>query len=257
LITRNEINILRFTKDMKFTNHKKFFNKFAALVIFAVMSTLASNFARAEVVTDLEKVRAEVAKIVPSATTAKITKTSAQNVFEIEFQGAYAYAYIEGDFVLVGDLYDSKKLVNIGTEQTNKKIVDAINKVPTDKMIVYGPEKPKRYITVFTDIDCGYCRRLHNEVPTLNAAGVQVRYLAFPRAGIGSASHNKYVSVWCNDDPQASLTDAKSGKSVATATCQNPIEETYRLGQEIGVRGTPMIVYDDGTISPGYLQASL
>ena len=120
-------------------------------------------------------------------------------------------------------------------------------------MIVYGPENPKRYVTVFTDIDCGYCRKLHNEVPELNAAGIQVRYLAFPRAGIGSNSHNKYVSVWCNDDPQASLTKAKSGRPVAKATCENPIAETYRLGQQIGVRGTPMIIYDDGKITPGYL----
>jgi len=79
-----------------------------------------------------------------------------------------------------------------------------------------------------------------------------VRYLAFPRAGVGSESHKKYVSVWCNDDQQASLTDAKSGRSVASATCENPVAETYQFGQRIGVRGTPMIIYDDGTVTPGY-----
>lgn len=237
---------------MKFTS----FNKSVVLLISMLAVIFATNSVRAEVVSDIEKIRIEVTKIVPAAANARITKTPAQNVFQIEFQGAYAYAYVENGFVLVGDLYDSERLVNLGTEQTNKKIVDAIDSLPTSKMIVYGPEKPKRYVTVFTDIDCGYCRKLHNEVPELNKAGIQVRYLAFPRAGVGSDSHNKYVSVWCSDDPQASLTAAKSGHSVASSTCENPVAETYSLGQEIGVRGTPMIVFDDGTIAPGYLPSA-
>jgi len=122
-------------------------------------------------------------------------------------------------------------------------------------MIVFGPDAPKRYITVFTDIDCSYCRKLHNEVAELNEAGIQVRYLAFPRAGIGSKSHKKYESVWCNDDQQTALTSAKSGASVPSANCTNPVAETYKLGQEVGVRGTPTIIFDDGTVAPGYVPA--
>ena len=166
---------------MKFKSRNHFFYKSVTIVGFLIAS-LAFSLVRADAVSDIEKVRVEVTKIIPAATNAVITQTDAQNVFQIEFQGAYAYAYVQGDFVLVGDLYDSKRLVNIGTELTNKKMADAVSKVPTSKMIVYGPEKPKRYVTVFTDIDCGYCRKLHNEVPELNEAGVQVRYLAFPRA---------------------------------------------------------------------------
>ncbi|MEO0368401.1 MAG: thioredoxin fold domain-containing protein, partial [Pseudomonadota bacterium] len=87
-------------------------------------------------------------------------------------------------------------------------------------------------------------------------AGIQVRYLAFPRAGINSNSYNKYVSVWCNADQQTSLTAAKSGNSVEDATCENPIATNYQLGRDVGVRGTPTIIFDDGTVAPGYLPSA-
>ena len=243
---------MKFNSSYRFTN-----NKYATLVVgFIAFFTFGAVQSQSGDVEDIEKIRAELVKIIPAVTEAKVTKTDAKNVYQIEFQGAYAYSYVDGDFVLVGDLYNSRTLSNLGDEQTNKKIVEAVSTVPTSKMIVYGPENPKRYITVFTDIDCGYCRKLHSEVSELTAAGIQVRYLAFPRAGIGSQSYNKYVSVWCNGDQQDSLTKAKSGVSVASATCANPIEETYKLGQEIGVRGTPMVIFDDGNISPGYLPSA-
>jgi len=237
---------------MKFNSRYKFTNKYAAFIA-GVIAVLAFSTAQADDATDIEKVRGELSKIIPAANDAKITKTDAAKVYQVEFQGAYAYGYVAGDFVLIGDLYNSKELVNIGDAQTNKKIADAVNEIPTSKMIVYGPKNPKRSITVFTDIDCGYCRKLHGEIEDLTNAGIQVRYLAFPRAGVGSHSYNKYVSVWCNDDPQAALTTAKSDLPVPQATCANPVSETYNLGQKIGVRGTPMIIFDDGEISPGYL----
>ena len=107
---------------------------------------------------------------------------------------------------------------------------------------------------MFTDIDCGYCQKLHREIPQLTAAGIQVRYLAYPRAGIPSSSYDKYQSVWCNDDQQTALTAAKAGQSVASAECENPIAETFNLGRDVGVRGTPTMVFDDGTVVPGYVQ---
>ena len=146
--------------------------------------------------------------------------------------------------------------VNLSDKATNDKMIAVIDEVPTDKMIVYGPKDAKRHITVFTDIDCGFCRKLHAEVPELNEAGIQVRYLAYPRAGINSPSYNKYVSVWCNADPLQSLTDAKSGKSVPSATCDNPISDTFAIGKEVGVRGTPTIILDNGTVRPGYVSAN-
>ncbi len=201
---------------------------------------------------NIAKVRAELSKMIPAADSAEIISTDAQGVYRLGMQGSYAFAYVEGDFVLIGDLYNTSTKENLGdlaqAEYLKGAMVDY-----EDKMIVYGPKDAKRHITVFTDIDCGYCRKLHQEVPELTKAGVQVRYLAFPRAGVGSESYKKYVSVWCNDDPQQALTDAKAGKSVASATCENPITDTYNLGRQTGVNGTPTIIFDDGRKAPGYL----
>ncbi len=202
---------------------------------------------------EIERIRAELVKMAPAAASAEIVEAPAKNVYQVELGGSFYFAYVDGDHVLFGDLIDTKNKVNLGTQAKSKRMAKVISEVPTSKMIVYGPKDAKRHITVFTDIDCGYCRKLHREVPQLTDAGIQVRYLAFPRAGVGSNSHKKYVSVWCNDDQRTALTDAKAGTSVPTASCENPVAETYQLGQQVGVEGTPTIIFDDGTMTPGYI----
>jgi thiol:disulfide interchange protein DsbC len=225
-------------------------------VFAAFFAVLGSAVSLADEKTDIEKVRVELQKMIPQAASAEIVAAPVKGVYRLQLQGNYAFAYVAGDYVLVGDLYNTKSQVNYGDQASSERMASLLNDVPTSKMIVYGPENPKRYMTVFTDIDCSYCRKLHNEVPELNAAGIEVRYLAFPRAGIGSASHKKYVSVWCNDDQQTALTTAKAGGTVAAASCDNPIEESYKLGKQVGVKGTPTIIFDDGTVAPGYLPSA-
>lgn len=202
---------------------------------------------------DIARVRAELIKMIPVASDSTIVASDVKGIYQVEIQGNFAYAYVSGDHVLIGDLLNTKERINVGDVAQSGRMAELIAEVPDDQMIIFGPENPKRYVTVFTDIDCGYCRKLHNEVPELTAAGIQVRYLAFPRAGIGSDSHKKYVSVWCNNDQQSSLTAAKNGKSVPDASCDNPVSDTYALGQKVGVRGTPTIIFDDGTVTPGYM----
>lgn len=219
------------------------------------MLLMSPSFAadKSKVADSIDKIRTELVKIIPPAQDSEIVATDAENVFRVSIQGSFAYAYVDGDLVLIGDLLNTATKENLGDIARAEITAEKIAGVPVEKMIVYGPKDAKRHITVFTDIDCGYCRKLHLEVPELNAAGVQVRYLAFPRAGINSESYNKYVSVWCNADQQSSLTSAKSGGSVPTATCDNPIAESYNLGREVGVSGTPTIILDDGTLTPGYV----
>ncbi len=223
---------------------------------------VALNIGSAEKVTaqdnsDIDRVRAELVKMIPPASDAEIVATEVDGVYQLEIQGNYAYAYVSGDHVLIGDLLNTKDQVNLGDQAQNARMAKLVGEVSEEKMIVFGPEKPKRSITVFTDIDCSYCRKLHREVPELTAAGIQVRYLAFPRAGIGSDSHKKYVSVWCNEDQQSALTTAKANGNVPTASCDNPVSESYQLGQRVGVRGTPTIVFDDGTVTPGYMPSNV
>jgi len=235
----------------------KFTKSFLASSLLLIgLVGLMSSPSFADEQADIDRVRAELQKMIPQAAQAEIVASPAEGVYRLQVQGNYAYAFVTGDFVLLGDLYDTKNQVNLGDQAASARMATLLEDVPTSKMIVFGPENPKRYITVFTDIDCGYCRKLHNEVPVLTAAGIQVRYLAFPRAGIGSESHKKYVSVWCNDDQQTALTTAKAGSEVSAASCSNPVEETYKLGQQVGVRGTPTIIFDDGTVTPGYIPSA-
>ena len=225
-------------------------------VFTALFAAFGSAVSFADQKIDIEKVRVELQKMIPQAASAEIVASPVEGVYRLQLQGNYAFAYVAGDYVLIGDLYDIKSQVNLGDQASSERMASLLKDVPTSKMIIYGPENPKRYMTVFTDIDCGYCRKLHNEVPELNAAGIEVRYLAFPRAGIGSASHKKYVSVWCSDDQQTALTSAKAGATIAAASCDNPIEETYKLGKQLGVKGTPTIIFDDGTVAPGYVPSA-
>jgi thiol:disulfide interchange protein DsbC len=232
---------------------------FSIATLMAVSLALSGN-AYGDDKSDIEKVRAELAKMMPMASQMDIQKTDAEGVYQGELNGNYIYVHVSGDHVLVGDLLNTKTRENLGEVAAAKRLASEISSASTEDMIIFESQKKDkqegRYITVFTDIDCGYCRKLHNEVPALNEAGIDVRYLAYPRAGIGSASYKKYVSVWCNADQQDSLTRAKAGQSVAQAECDNPIAKTFNLGRRVGVRGTPTIIFDDGTLLPGYLPAA-
>ena len=225
-------------------------------VALAASSLLLAGISHADSSSDIQAVRAELKKMIPAADFAEIVAAPAKGVYRVDLNGSFAYAYVDGNYVLFGDLYDTDSQVNLGEQARGERMAKIIAEIPESKMIVFGPKDPKRYITVFTDIDCGYCRKLHNEVADLTEAGIQVRYLAFPRSGIGQESYNKYVSVWCSDDQQAALTAAKAGTTPEKKNCDNPIAETYKLGQQVGVTGTPTIIFDDGTITPGYVPSA-
>ena len=109
-------------------------------------------------------------------------------------------------------------------------------------------------MTVFTDVDCSYCRKLHSEIAEYNRLGIRVRYVFYPRSGPGTESWRKAEAVWCSSDRQAALTLAKSGKELpVNASCgPTPVARTYALGQELGMRGTPGIFTEHGDYFAGY-----
>jgi thiol:disulfide interchange protein DsbC len=163
------------------------------------------------------------------------------------------------DYFVAGELYQltPEGLVNLTLAQRGSlgraERIAAIN--PADK-ITFSPDKPKASITVFTDVDCGYCRKLHREMGSYLAAGIEVSYLAYPRAGIDSDSYHKMVSVWCADDSKDAMTRLKSGQSVASGDCENPVAEQYQLGVDFAVRGTPAIILESGELVSGYYPAA-
>ena len=138
---------------------------------------------------------------------------------EVEVEGNLFFATRVGDYLMLGEVFDLKRNISLIDERQSVKIKEALTGVTRDEMLIIGPANAKRHVTVFTDIDCGYCRRFHVEVPALNKAGLEVRYLMFPRAGVGSESYRKSVSVWCAEDRAAAITDAKLGNEVPEREC--------------------------------------
>jgi thiol:disulfide interchange protein DsbC len=164
------------------------------------------------------------------------------------------YVSADGKYFIAGDMINMdtrENVTNLAKSGIRKTLLDKQDNKP----IVFKAKDEKHVLTVFTDIDCPYCAKLHREVPQLNEKGITVKYLMFPRAGIGSSSYKKAVNVWCNDDQQQAMTDAKARKTVEEKNCDNPIQAQYNLGQEIGVTGTPALVTSSGRLIPGYMPA--
>ncbi len=207
--------------------------------------------------TELEEVRASLLEIMGARSQITDVELSPmEGVYEVTYSGGTVYAIKAGKHLLLGEVYDTERQVSLADERKQDKAKVVMAAMSEENMIVFGDESAKRMITVYTDVDCGYCQKLHREVPALVDAGVKVRYLWYPRAGIGSDSYKKAVSVWCADDQQVAMDNAKLKRSFTNKTCEpNPVTEQFQSGQQVGVRGTPTIVVDDGTIIGGYMPA--
>lgn len=188
-----------------------------------------------------------------------IRKTPFEGLVEVELNtGETLFSDLTGDYLVTGDLFrvdTSAGLVNLTAEARQAKVAGWIAAVPEDQMIIFRPEQVKGIITVFTDVDCTYCRKLHGEIDAILAQGIEVRYMAYPRGGEASTAYPKMISVWCSDDRKKSLTQAKHGQNIPARECQNHVLEHYNLGNKIGITGTPSIVLKDGTVIPGYLDS--
>ncbi|MBJ7538917.1 thioredoxin fold domain-containing protein [Marinomonas sp. C1424] len=225
------------------------FSRFCSLsLVLSAFLTLFSNVTLA----DEAQVLSSLKKALPQYEVGSIKFHQASGLYVVEMQaGPTLHMTADGGYFVAGDLYK----VN-GTQLENETEVAKLAKVealPEEQMIVFKAAQEKTHITVFTDVDCGYCRMLHNDVPALNEKGITVRYLAFPRAGVGSEAYNKMVSVWCSEDPKAWLTKAKQGESIPENKCVNPVADEFNLGRMVGVRGTPTIILANGSLLPGYL----
>jgi thiol:disulfide interchange protein DsbC len=200
-------------------------------------------------------IKQSLAKVLPGVTPDQIKPSPLQGVSEVLVGARLFYISDDGRYLLQGSLIDLDTRKDISEERRKDIRLDAVNKLGSDNMIVFPAEKERHTITVFTDIDCGYCRKLHNEVDQFNAEGITVRYLMFPRSGINTPSYDKAVSVWCADDRRTALTQAKAGKEIEARKCDNPVKEQYELGGMLGVTGTPALILDNGELLPGYVPA--
>jgi len=205
---------------------------------------------------DLEAARKNIPKLITGVNPKNIFPSPVSGLYQVLMPPRFFYASADGRYLVDGDLIDMTTRENISQVPRNRSVSAAINGMGDDSMIIFGDKNMKHTITVFTDIDCGYCRKLHNEIKKYNEASIRVRYLAYPRAGLGSGSYKKAEAVWCSKDRAKALTDAKNGANVKSESCENPVAKHFTLGQMIGIRGTPAIVLEDGTVVPGYIPAA-
>ena len=165
------------------------------------------------------------------------------------YTDARAQHFVAGDLYAVG-VGQVTNLTDLARQDERKVLLQSLD---ASELVVFEPQGDVAHdLLVFTDIDCGYCRKLHEEIENLLANGVRVSYAAFPRAGVGSESFEKYVSVVCADDQQQAMTEAKQGIDPDPKTCANAVEAQFRLGQSLGISGTPTLIFDDGSMQPGY-----
>ncbi|MBT3811317.1 MAG: DsbC family protein [Gammaproteobacteria bacterium] len=225
-----------------------------SIQIILAASLCLSAAASADV--DKEALKKNLKDTIPSFTLGDINPSKIKGLYEV-MEGANIYYVSEdGRYLIVGSIFDMIEKKDLTKDKLTVAKAALINKVSPEEMIIFQAPMQKYVINIFTDIDCGYCRKLHSEIDQYMAEGITVRYLFFPRAGKDSDSYKKAVSVWCADDRNAALTAAKSNKNPPQEkTCDNPVDEHMALGDELGVRGTPMMISPKGTIYPGYMPA--
>jgi len=217
----------------------------SGLLLAAPLAALAQD--------DYSAVEERIRKLAPNVKSIAISETPIEGILMVQVGGDIVYTTSDAKYLIQG------RVVNMDTREdlteTAKSEVrrELIASVDATKQITFSPEEPDYELMVFTDIDCGYCRKLHAQMEQYNEHGIAINYMAYPRAGIGSRSYEKAVSVWCAEDQQAALTLAKLGGDPDPQQCENPIAEQYQLGMALGVTGTPALLTADGTLIPGYV----
>lgn len=204
-----------------------------------------------------QSITARLAEVVPDMKVNGVRPAPVPGWYEVLLGAKLVYVSADARYVLDGTLMDLKSQKDLTLEPAMEARATALKQLAQDqKVIEFAPAgEVAHVIYVFTDTDCSYCRKMHSEVSKLNAAGISVRYLAFPRDGIGSPTYEQMVSVWCAQDPKQALTDAKSGKKLTPAKCDNPVKEEFELGTTMNVRGTPTTILENGQEAGGYIPA--
>lgn len=220
------------------------------LVLMANISLLSAAFA-APPSTDLDAVKQKIQSTLGMKVMA-VGDSPVPGLLQVETDKGLFYTSPDGKYFLQARVFNLDEGMRNETESalTDMRLTGLTEF--KDSVIEYKAKKEKYVVNVFTDITCGYCRKLHNQMAEYNDLGITIRYLAFPRSGLNGQSYQDMVSVWCADDPQKALTEAKNGSSVASQSCSTKVAEQYNFGQSVGVSGTPNIILPDGSMIPGY-----
>lgn len=205
---------------------------------------------------DLAKVRSTVTKNLPGITKEMVTRSTAPGLYQVQRGSQFGYITPDGRYLIQGDMVDLVTGEEITENQRGVARLAVLKQFGPDQTIEFAPKDPKYVVTVFTDVDCGFCRKLHSEIDQYNAEGIAIRYLFYPRSGPNTESFAKAEQVWCSADRKEALTQAKRGVPLNVSPgCPNPIKRQWDAGEALGINATPMMVLADGEVVRGYVQA--
>ena len=216
---------------------------------FATISALADD-----VDAELAEVRQKVSEMFEMIEPEDIARSPVDGWYTVQKASIVAYISADGRYLLQGDLIDLDQQINLSEASRNNARRELMASLPDEETILFSPAKVKYRVSVFTDVECTYCRRLHNQIDEYLAHGIEVRYLLYPRNGPASRAWNTSEDVWCANDRNTALTKAKLDQSFSSSTCDSSmVQEHYVIGRDVGLSGTPAIVLDDGSLISGYL----
>jgi len=222
------------------------------ITLFSLNMASSIAFAADSADQDIKQLKLALSKALPQALGSEITATPVKGIYQVVAGSKAMYMTKDARYIFDGDLIDLVERRNITEDMRGAGRIKSLNELGEKNMLVYSPEgKAKHTITVFTDIYCPYCRRLHEEMDQYMASGIKVRYVFLPFKG--KRSFDDSVSVWCADNPQQALDKAKAGETIEAKTCTNPIQQHQQLATTLGIRGTPAIMFENGSMSPGYV----
>ena len=231
------------------------FKRFTTRVAMGpVVGGLLAVLGTAAAADDIATVRSAVAKALPDVAIDSVAASPIPGLYEVMVGSQIVYVTGDGRYFVDGRIVDLKTREDLTEPRLASVRKAAVNAVPEKDMVIFAPAKYDHTITVFTDIDCPYCAKMHSQIGQYEAEGIRVRYLFFPRAGARSSSYDEAVSVWCSDDRNQALTDAKAGKKIPTKTCDNPVDEHMAVARKVGINGTPAIMLETGDMIPGYVE---
>ncbi len=220
----------------------------------AVLFALAGWTAQVQA-SDTDAIEERLSGLVPDMGQVTISETPIDGLMQVRVGSEILYMTADGRYLVQGRVIDMETQTDLTDAAQSGLRREQLASLDSADFVSFGNSDAEFEVLVFTDPDCGYCRRLHEQMDDYEAAGIKIHYLAFPRAGAGSGTHTKMVSVWCAEDRQGAMDIAKAGGNPPRATCENPVMDQYQLGQSMGVTGTPSIMTFNGDIIPGYVPA--
>ncbi|HLT92052.1 MAG TPA: DsbC family protein [Woeseiaceae bacterium] len=215
---------------------------------------VASSVALAQDAAEIDRVRTKAVESFQGINAEDVQPSPVPGWYTIRKGTVVAYISADGRYLLEGELFDIDRKVNLTEETRNRVRVSLMSEISDEQAIVFSPDKVEHTVTVFTDVYCTYCRRFHDQIDDYLARGIEVRYLLYPRDGPGSRSWTTAERVWCAPDRNEALTLAKLDREFPSGQCDASMVGThYSLGHEVGLRGTPALVLEDGTLISGYV----